>query len=844
MRRDKKIVAGGVAALTCVCGSALGQGVFDVLPGDAVPAAAWEVSSFGALVPSGYSSAGVAGVVRDDPAVPRRVILPPDLVRGERLIRTGGGVLGRTANTSMIGRTFEATSTFESGSNPPDTMGAVGPDHIVVMINGRFEVYLRDGTQVESRSLSSFLSQAGLSAADRDRPFDPRVLYDAASGRWYGVIADFPFRRESSAAIVVSGGESPTPASSWTAFRVDFDTDGDQWMDFPTLGMDADALYVWGNMFGLNAEDPFRINLLVVPKAGLTAATPTIAGATLLEDIDVNDSGFAVQPALDLDGGGLPTPTIAEFSTRFGVVAFSEITGTATNPSVSVKPLVPVRGYVSASPVTQPPSLGNAAALDASDSRFGSYAVLQNGDLWAMQTVDVGGRASPRWLRLDPETGDVRESGTISSPFFDFTYGSLMVTETGEIVVGGTITSEAIPASAGLYVGRVTEEGTEFGPPVITRVGLDRFGSGGAGQTTRWGDYSRVDLDPSNPGSVWVFQQFVLQQDIWAIEVTEVIPGNMPLLESDIVSIGAVAAPNAVFDISLCGSGFDTEIALWDGFGRLVATNDDAMACFSGESGLFGLSLPEGEYYLGVTGGSASFGLGYETNTTPGASGGSVAGDANGTAFGGTLEGGGALYYKFQVFDFAGPPEAMDLGVVATDAETFTIEYCASDFDAELGLWNELGELVETNDDAPLCEAGPGIGIQGSAVEELQLEAGRYYLSATNWETEFGFGFTTDIAPSESGTVSGTINGAPLNAFVAAGVPTFFTFEIEASEPVVGCNSADIAVPFGLLNSSDINAFVTAFLGEAAEADLAVPFGVLNSSDINAFVTAFLGGCP
>ncbi|MEM7623099.1 MAG: GC-type dockerin domain-anchored protein, partial [Planctomycetota bacterium] len=59
-----------------------------------------------------------------------------------------------------------------------------------------------------------------------------------------------------------------------------------------------------------------------------------------------------------------------------------------------------------------------------------------------------------------------------------------------------------------------------------------------------------------------------------------------------------------------------------------------------------------------------------------------------------------------------------------------------------------------------------------------------------------------------------------------------------------GCNAADIAAPAGVLNSSDISAFVTAFLASAGPADAAPPFGVINASDINAFVTAFVAGCP
>jgi hypothetical protein len=62
-----------------------------------------------------------------------------------------------------IGLDFEASRLFNpvasggSGFIPPDTMGAVGPDHIVEMINGNFEIFDKtNGTSISSRSLDDF----------------------------------------------------------------------------------------------------------------------------------------------------------------------------------------------------------------------------------------------------------------------------------------------------------------------------------------------------------------------------------------------------------------------------------------------------------------------------------------------------------------------------------------------------------------------------------------------------------------------------------------------------------------------------------------------------------------
>ena len=59
-----------------------------------------------------------------------------------------------------------------------------------------------------------------------------------------------------------------------------------------------------------------------------------------------------------------------------------------------------------------------------------------------------------------------------------------------------------------------------------------------------------------------------------------------------------------------------------------------------------------------------------------------------------------------------------------------------------------------------------------------------------------------------------------------------------------GCNPADIAEPFGVLDLADIGAFVSAFLAEDPAADIAPPAGVFDLADLQAFITSFTAGCP
>lgn len=54
---------------------------------------------------------------------------------------------------------------------------------------------------------------------------------------------------------------------------------------------------------------------------------------------------------------------------------------------------------------------------------------------------------------------------------------------------------------------------------------------------------------------------------------------------------------------------------------------------------------------------------------------------------------------------------------------------------------------------------------------------------------------------------------------------------------------ADLAPPFGLLDLSDVTAFVQAFVASQATADLALPCAVFDLDDVIAFVVGFQAGC-
>jgi len=457
--------------------------------------------------------------------VDRSALTPPSLPADEppRVVPTDGPFV-------QIGMSFAGADIFDSGFIPPDTMGAIGPDHFVELINGTYAVFDRtDGSLVEQKSLDRFWSDAGVDPFFYS--FDPRVLYDVPSGRWFAISADAPGSSFSEILLAVSNSSDPT--DGWIGFRIDADSDNLQWADYPTMGIDADGVYLAANMFAIDSA-PFELNFWVIPKGDLIAGS--IANMTAIEGLDFFDFGFALQPVVDLDGGGLPLPVLADFYTPGGIIARSNVLGPVTAPSMELGVGIDVDPFDDPLEADQPGSKQN---LSTGDARFSSYVLLQEGFIWGVQAVNNGGRDAVRWLRIDPATDMVAESGVLSDPDLDLYYPSIAVNDDGDIVIGCSGSGPADFVGTYAFAGRFNGTSTAFGSLIPLRPGASDYQLLDGIGRNRWGDYSATTLDPTDPKRFWTIQEYVLTTDIWGTWITEIIFEDPACSPADITTLGA-----------------------------------------------------------------------------------------------------------------------------------------------------------------------------------------------------------------------------------------------------------------------------------------------------------------
>src|SRR3954447_209997 len=331
--------------------------------------------------------------------------------------------IGANFTTITRSQTAPLAGIFE----PPDTMGAAGPNHFVAFNNGSFSVFNKNGSLLSQVSDTSFWTSAlgsnpgGLS--------DPRILYDPASQHWFAVMITTD--QTTNNKILFARSNTADPTQGFKA--VSYTTTNNRFADYPTLGLDANGVYVGTDNFNSAGTILRSVALYSVPKADLLAATPSLARLTTSHNaLSTNTYGFTFQAAVNY-GPKLasdPEPIISTSNSSFGQYKFVKLSGTgaagATLGSVTTK------SVQSTSDPTNSPQPGTSTTIDDGDDRFSASAVQLGNVLYAAQNITVSGRSAVRWTIADATSFNIVQQGTISDPALSFFYPSIAVNPIGD----------------------------------------------------------------------------------------------------------------------------------------------------------------------------------------------------------------------------------------------------------------------------------------------------------------------------------------------------------------------------------------------------------------------------
>jgi len=426
------------------------------------------------------------------------------------------------------------TSSFlalvDDGSTvPPDTEGAVGPNHLMVALNSGVRIQNRSGSVISTVSLATFWS----AVYGGSNVFDPHVVFEPYNGRWITVAAADEGGSSSQFLLGVSQTDDPTGA--WNLAAYDVDAANLVWADYPQLGFNKDWIVVQLNMFS-TADDSFvRSDVFVIDKLDAYAG-----GSNPATHLVLSGQGGTQVPALTYDNTLAEEYLLTNFNGNSGGNGFIRLytlNGPLGAETLSLGPFISVAAPWDFGPpafADFAPQLGSLQKIQNGDARMLGL-VYRNGTLWATQNVflPAGGaptRTAAQWWQLTP-TGLVLQRGRVDDPTntIFYAYPSIAVNKDDGVLLGYSTFSATQYASASYSFRAADDPPNTMEDDVLLKAGEASYYKTFSGPDNRWGDFSATVVDPVNDTDLWTIQEYAASpSDTWSTWWGQVVPPPTP----------------------------------------------------------------------------------------------------------------------------------------------------------------------------------------------------------------------------------------------------------------------------------------------------------------------------
>jgi hypothetical protein len=468
-------------------------------------------------------------------------------------------------------QTFDGPALESSNPTfPPDTQGDIGPTQFVVTLNSRFRSYSRSGVADGALDLApeAFFASV-MTPGTGNFATDPHIRYDRLSQRWFVVMIDVPGglgTQTNRIMVAVSDSPTITSATGFTFFR--FQAPALQFADYPTLGIDAHALYIGTNNFSFagtySGSDGYVVQKSSVLGTGPITRT-RLANLSMFTPQGVDDPYGA-------DAAGYFVGVDNASFSKLDVVRVSDPGGSPTStdrsitvPATSTPLLVPHLGNTG----------GNNGRLDGLDDRLLEATMTADGHIWTAHGIAVNAsgiatagsnRDGARWYELAnvATAPTLAQSGTVfdsaaSAPKF-YWMPTVAVSGQGIMAIGGSTAGTNAHADA-WYAARLPTDatGTTGAPTPYTQStsAYNPLGDPGGTGGRRWGDYSLTRVDPLDNQTLWTIQEYVSATDTWGVRIARLqAPGPATPAAASVAAKGAA-------DVNVTVTGTSTSASGW-----------------------------------------------------------------------------------------------------------------------------------------------------------------------------------------------------------------------------------------------------------------------------------------
>ncbi len=414
--------------------------------------------------------------------------------------------------------------------SPADPCLAVGPNHVIQMINGLSGAYFRIcnkslGTIGAAQTYMDNFLAATLSYSGAG---DPIVLYDALADRW--LISEFTSNNTN---LIVAISQTPDPTGAWYAYAYA----AANFPDYPKYA-------VWNNCYVVTSNESTPA-IYALPRANMLAG---IAGTAVRFAIpSLASIGFQAATPVHYDGGPAPPAGAPAMFMRMvddawtaaadvdrlelwninynaATPASSTITGpTAINTTVFDSDLC---GFSTLNCIQQPGAQTMDPLREVLMNRicYRNLTGLGYEAIVCVHAVDLNttDRACPRWYELRRVGGtanpwSIQQQGTYSPDANDRWMPTIAINNNGDIGlaynIAGTTGGNVFPSVR--YTGRYKNDPAgqmTFAETTIVAGTVSNSGN-------RYGDYNSLNVDPAdgtsfygtamyNPAAAWSTRMF------------------------------------------------------------------------------------------------------------------------------------------------------------------------------------------------------------------------------------------------------------------------------------------------------------------------------------------------